>query len=301
MNRYWAIGGVALVVIVALGLLLEKSPFYITKLIPEKDSSGHGSGEYLTDLESPDILVRGKALHALGTFGPDVSPQVVDKVGGFLSSKDPMDRTEASMALVKMVPASKTAFPAIAKAVEDPEALVRYNAITTIIRLGAPDSPGMKPEEMRAAVPGLIKATKDKSNDTNLELYPDTIKSIAALALARASKGTTEGVKPLMQFLEELHNDKSIDLKGNNRGKDASKDPKKNTTPHNSKHANSIIRPMIMCARALGELGPDAKEAVPLLKKIMEDQEKVKIPIVDFNKAALDAITEIEGKTASAK
>jgi HEAT repeat protein len=112
--------------------------------------------------------------------------------------------------------------------------------------------------EARPAVPALINAVKDKKNKTNLNTFPSTIDEVAALALGRASAGTPDGVPVLLEAL---------------------------------KNAEAPVTRMAM-TRALGEVGPEAKAAVPQLQLMCKDS--------DFwvREAAKESLRKIEGSEA---
>jgi HEAT repeat protein len=92
-----------------------------------------------------------------------------------------------------------------------------------------------------------------------LNAFPLTIQGMAALALGRASAGTTEGVAALCEALGAADTD---NLRGN-------------------------------IARALGEVGPDALPAAPQLRELLTSVN------VNVRWTARESLGKIEGKSAA--
>ncbi|MHB1427028.1 MAG: HEAT repeat domain-containing protein [Gemmataceae bacterium] len=92
--------------------------------------------------------------------------------------------------------------------------------------------------QARPAVAVLIRALQRRANRTNLATFAFTIQGMAAFVLGRATVGTTEGVAALIEALESAHT--------------------------SSKRC--------LVAQALGEIGPPARPAVPLLLSLLDDQ-----------------------------
>src|ERR1700719_3359450 len=115
-----------------------------------------------------------------------------------------------------------SAVPAFAQALEGREPLIRRNACVVVSRLGKDALP---------VLPALIKALKDKDNDTNANMFHFTIQEMAALSIGRATAGTAEGVPVLLEALSSA------------------------TKPDMRRYL----------ARALGEVGPEARSAIPAL------------------------------------
>jgi HEAT repeat protein len=121
------------------------------------------------------------------------------------------------------------------------------NAAIALARLRADAKP---------AVPNLIKAIKDKSNKNNLRVFGHTIQEVSALALGRASAGSTDAVGPLAEALDAATTDSERQA----------------------------------MARALGEIGPDARQALKQLRAVKTDQNP------DLKAAVESALARIEGK-----
>jgi HEAT repeat protein len=112
--------------------------------------------------------------------------------------------------------------------------------------------------ESRPAVPALIKALDEDRNENNLQTFTFTIRMMAARALGRASAGTAEGVPALSAALEASRNEAMT----------------------------------LAVTRALGEVGPEARPAVPRLRQLLKDNSK------DVRQAAEEALQHIEAAPA---
>jgi HEAT repeat protein len=92
----------------------------------------------------------------------------------------------------------------------------------------------------RGAVPALIKAFQDESNNRHLPLFFVSIQEMMALTLGRASAGSVEGVPVLKEALE----------------------------------AAQTARSRWVLARALGEVGHEARPAAPQLRVLLTDRDR---------------------------
>jgi HEAT repeat protein len=115
-------------------------------------------------------------------------------------------------------------------------------------------------EEARPAVPAMLKALADDENLTNARAFTVTVHELVALALGRATAGTDEGVPPLTDALK--------------------------------KAATMEIR--VSLIRALGEVGPAAQAAVPLLRPLLQDKDR------NIKEAAEESLRKIEGEAKAA-
>jgi HEAT repeat protein len=114
-------------------------------------------------------------------------------------------------------------------------------------------------EDARPAVPALIAALKDRSNQTVVGTFTVTIQAVAAEALGRASAGSYEAVPALTEALTA---------------------------------ADSAM----MCkavAFALGEVGAEALPAAPLLRALLKAED------VQLRQTAERALRNIEGESAA--
>jgi HEAT repeat protein len=179
-----------------------------------------------------------------------------------LRNTDPEARYEAIFCLGAIGSDAPEAVPALAAILhEDPDRNARRQASLALSKM-APVSRAAVPElaqaladeelwvrmnaavalcrlraDARPAIPALIVALQDDHNQTNLDNFETTIQERAALALAWASEGTDAAVPALTTALEK-------------------------------KPSQSLS---LILIRALGEIGPAARAAVPQLHLLLGD------------------------------
>lgn len=197
-----------------------------------------------------------------------------------LTNADPEVRKEGALALGSIGKGAKKSVPDLAMMiVEDQDANVRAAASFAIMKIGSTAT---------EAVPGLIKGLQDEEgvvrfncanalrvigpdakdatealikalNDEKNQIYSDklilTVQDCIALALAKITKGSDVAVPALMEAL-------------------------KNTKLPPTRKA--VIR-------SLGEIGPAAKAALPLIKEFKSDKDRT------VTEAVKTALEEIEG------
>lgn len=232
------------------GLVIPGSPAFLPSLLVHYSHyyDGHSLGYWLRALGRPDPEIRRRAIFALGAMGPNAAEAVPVLARILREDADPEARHQAALALAKMAPVSAAAVPALSRTLDEDEvALVRMNAVIALSRLGT---------QARSAVPALIRATRRRANRTNLATFSFTIQEEAALALGRATAGTTEGIAVLMEELESART-------SNKRR---------------------------MLARALGEIGPPARVAESRLRSLIADDTP------EVREAALESLRKIEGE-----
>jgi len=149
----------------------------------------------MREINNADDQTRYHAIHCLGAIGADAGEAVPALAKTMREHPDGRTRNEAALALSKMAPASKSAVPAMAEALSDPDYFVRWNAANALFQLRA---------DARPAIPALIKAVQDDTNKTNLGTFMATVQDMAALALGRATTGTPEGVAVLTELLAKV-------------------------------------------------------------------------------------------------
>jgi HEAT repeat protein len=230
--RILFLGTIVLVGAALIALLVPGVTTGIMDRLYRTRYNGHPTDYWMHELKNADPHARQEAVFALGVIGPEAE-EAVPEVCALL--KDPSDRVrcDAALALLKMYPASRGAAPALADVLEDVHPLARINAAITLNRLG-PDA--------RPAVPALLKALGDKKNNEWVPGFQISIREALLQALGRATAGSTDGVAALSAALQ---ND-SLPL---------------------------LIRApcRAAAARALGEVGPEARTAVPLLQAALKD------------------------------
>ncbi len=169
-------GAIVLLTLIGLALLVPVSPAYVPNLMMRYGhlQEGHGTGYWIDALNTPDTAARRHAIYSLGMLGPAAEDAVPAVTNVMLHDPDGKTRGDASLALLKMLPASRNIVPELAQALSDPEPVVRMNAATILFRLK---------EDSRPAVPALIAAMKDKDNEALLTTFTISIQEMVALAL----------------------------------------------------------------------------------------------------------------------
>lgn len=247
--QFWL--GASFAVAASLPFLIPGSPFFLPDwLMSSGYHDGHSTRSWMRRLDSPDPEVRRKAAFALGAIGQPASGAVPALAAILADDPDTKARQQAALALFKLAPASESAVPALSRAVHDPDPLVRIDATFALARLGSVS---------QSAVPALLEALEDADNQTNVEVFPMTVKEAVVMALGRVSAGSTEAVGPLRRVLRSAPTDN--------------------------------LR--IAAARALGEIGPGAMPARKELKRLLEHDDP------DVREAAQEALDKIDGRTQS--
>ncbi|HEY7330063.1 MAG TPA: HEAT repeat domain-containing protein [Gemmataceae bacterium] len=233
-----------------VGLVVPGSPAYLPSLLVHYSHlhGGHTLGYWVRALERPDAEKRLQAIFHLGAMGSDAAEAVPVLARILTDDPDREARHQAALALSKMAPASAAAVPALARALdEDEEAPVRMCAAIALSTLG---------KQAQPAVAVLIRAVERRANRTNLRTFSFTIQEMAALALGRATAGTTEGVAALTEALQS---------------------------------ARTANRRLIL-ARALGEVGAPAHAAAPQLRALLADDSP------NVREAAKESLQKILGE-----
>jgi HEAT repeat protein len=213
---------------------------------------GHPTEHWIHQLKDADPKARQEAVFALGVIGAEAE-EAVPAVCKLLKDPEPRVRCDAALALLKMYPASRKTAPDLAGVLEDEMPLARINAAIALNRLAL---------EARPAVPALLKALGDKRNDQWIPGFQITIREALLQALGRATAGSTDGVAVLSEALKD--------------------DSLPREMPPETR-----VNCRAAAARALGEVGPEAREAVPLLKAAAKEPE---LKLRDAAQAALKKI-----------
>jgi HEAT repeat protein len=246
---------VALLALTAFALLLPASPAYL-----------------------PDLVSRG-------VFGHYYDGHSAGYWTDSLNSPDIEVRRHAIFALGAMGADGGEAVPALAVImVEDPDRQTRSEAALALSKMAPSSRPAvpalaraLADEEpfvrmnaatalfqlrtaARAAIPALIQAFQNDDNSHDLPWFWLNIQDMAALALGRASAGTADGVPVLHEALESA----------------------------TTNRRRSIL------ARALGEVGAEARPAAPRLRVLLADKD------ANVRQAAEEALRKIEGPPAPA-
>jgi HEAT repeat protein len=224
--------------------------------------------------EQQDVTIPPIAARALARQGSAAVPALIEA----LEIKDGRVQAYAAKALKQIGPDAKQAAPALIEVVKkhkDPTHVARLEAIAALGKIG----PAAKD-----AVPTLIEATKEKPPTSPVRL-------VAVAALGQIGPDAKEAVPTLINLLGEEENKsgpvrieaaKALGLIGSAAGREAS-------AALVALVENKQLGPSrIVAINALAQLGPEAKNAVPALKKAAEDTE--------LKDAATKALEKLEGK-----
>jgi HEAT repeat protein len=269
-------------------------------------------------LKDPDPSLRQSTAFALGQIGPG-SKEAIPSLLEALKDKNDEVRTGAIMALKQIKVDAKTAMPFLLETLKDKNIFVRGFAITWMGTLG-PDAKSGVPAlleiakqdkdmsrsvamtlgeigpEAKAGVPWLMELLKDRTNDP---LQYD-LRVQAALALWRI-QGNKEITLPVLR--EALKDPKAyVRIEAAlglwRTGEEKEKmlalllDMLKSKGQGARKQDLEARLVRFQAAAALGEIGPDAKAAVPILLELLGDRE-------DFRKSVADALKKIDPAAAA--
>ncbi len=229
------------------------------------------------------LLSPGSPAYLPNFFGADGRSYDGYPVGhwvGLLGAADPDVRYEAIHALGAIGPDAGEAIPTLAAILtDDPDPGARVEAALALSKM-APASRSAVPAltaalsdrepfvrmdaalalmrlrgEGRPAAPALARALRDDRNRTNLGAFPFTVQEQVAVALGWVTAGTPDAVPALTDALRSARTERSREA----------------------------------AARALGEVGPDARPAVAELRKLTD------APDLGVRQAAREALEKIEG------
>lgn len=191
-------------VLVGIGLIVPGSPVYLPTMIePELTVDGRTAAQLTLALTDPDPDVRRRASDDLGKMNIHATKALPDLLG--LVGNDPDDgvRTIAADAVRKMYPLNGT------DADKDRYAAVVLNNLTAALsdrdpRVRMAAAAGLLNLKRRAApaVPTLLVAAADTTNDTNLDVFRYTIRNQVLIVLGEAAAGTPDAVPALTAILD---------------------------------------------------------------------------------------------------
>jgi HEAT repeat protein len=234
-KQFLLVAGVLLVLAGGASLLIPTTRLMIVGYLRgEPFHRGRPVGFWIAQLQSDDYLERRKAALVLGVMGTKAKGAIPALTAALQDEAEV--RREAAFALSKIGPDAAPAIPAVIEAVaKEPgfreDILERYAEI--LVGLG-PD-----------AIPELAKALKHKHFGTRF---------CAANALARFGRKAKEAIPALIEAL---------------------KDPTTQAAARDVWLSSFFTRPDWMLfhqiAAALGEMGPDAHEAVPVMLAALQN------------------------------
>lgn len=281
----------------------------------ERKDGGEGKGQpdvaglvkVIADLDAPEAK-RGDAIRAVGAMGPAGKVAVPALVDVMKKSRQPKLRLEATLALGKIGPDAKEAVPALTALMEG--ANESGDEDLALRRAAARSLGGIGPEAA-SAVPAINKQLdkEPKRTSKTFKFEPDFYYMVdLSQALAQIDK-SSKGVELLIMFLDkgwDLNREMVASLKLTDLEFDYFKQPgidryamralgaigpgAKQAIPKLLPYAtNGSYRPGeheigIDAAKALGEMGPEAREVLPSLRKFLDT--------VDSSKEHRDAVRE---------
>jgi len=214
----------------------------------ELRDQGRTLTELIEQLDHNDFEVRRSAARTLEQKGPEARG-AIDALIEALEDKDEYVRAAAGRALGKIGPEAERAIPALMKLIKDHVMIVRMGAA---VGLG-----GIGPKAMEA-IPLLAEALESQNEDHNVKYR--AAEALGAIG-SEAVPALTEAVKNNQYFVRRI----SARALGNT-GAAAAVGPLIEALEDDDRNVRSIS------AQMLGKIGPDAKEAVPALKKALQDK-----------------------------
>jgi HEAT repeat protein len=252
---------------------------------------------------SSDQGIAQAAKQAVAKIGPLTKNDIPALMASLKENNRPV-RLFALATLTQLGADAKGAVPAIAALVTDADEAVWSESLITLEKLGP---------VAEAAIPSLLPLLKDKDSTVRLRVAEvvaaiGTFRAVPAVetlseflkpkeatgirlraiaALAKLGPEAWPGVRPLIQAIK----DKDSEIRST--ATDALGKIGKEAVPVLVEalqgDINSNVR--LACCQALGEIGPEAKDAIPVLRATStEDRNK------DVQKAALVAIDKIQRK-----
>ena len=201
--------------------------------------------ELATALKTGDKALRIELIHALGKIGTTAAaavPQLIE----FVDDDSSDLRAALFAALGSIGPGAKPVVPALLKAVKDVNPETRAHAVAALAKIEA---------DAKAVMPILDEALADQSA---------AVRKVAAEAAGKLGEAAQDAVPKLFALLK-AEEDRAVAL-------DSLRQIKVKSTPL-LVEALSINDPSVrlFACESLGRLGPLAKDAIPALKKALND------------------------------
>lgn len=255
---------------------------------PDAKDAADGLVQCLGD---DDAQVRQKAAYALGKLGVK-SDNVINGLVKALSDKEEMVSTQAIETLKGIGPPTKEALPTLAKlASKDSPQATRELALGLLSQMGEPAAPtfqdllknadALATIEIIRVLPAMGKGAKPLLPALQTIMVKDRHWDAEEELLTTFKKCGADGAAGLAKVLKTLH------------------DPKvKETFAPNDSRSISLLK-------AIGEIGPDAKDTVVDLIVLLYDREGLRPQILqclgDIGPAAKLAIPDVESMVKNAK
>jgi HEAT repeat protein len=237
-------------VVLALGSLGPQARGVVTDLL-----------EKLKDNDPEVRKAAAQAVARIGVEGKGSVPQLID----LLKDRNVETRRAGAVLLAKLGPDGKEAAPTLAATLKDPDREIRRSALEALAQYGA---------DAKAAVPGLRDILKGKDKT----LHPNALDVLSQLGPA-----AKDAIPELIELLEDPSLRESAATALGKIGKPAVPALKEALKDNNAKvRAGACM--------ALGEIGPDAKEALFALSSLQRDRD------ANVRDAATDAMRKVQRK-----
>jgi HEAT repeat protein len=301
---------------------------------PPTEVGGKTLSHWVSELKHTDPSVRESAIKALPHFGSAATDVVVPHLLDRFHDSDACPRVRA-VAILRLVPVADKDVPKVVAALntrllEDPQAVIRYEAAVTLQRFG---------EESRGALPGLLQCVNDRATFALRQACAAALKQAgrdskgvpvreATLALLKALHDPAQEVRleavlalgqmgrpaePLLaQVVKELQGmqgdrDKVVQIwaQVSVMALDKVTEPGVGFLVKHLKHPEMEVR--VNAIQALGTVGTKARSAVPNLIDALGDKEVGVVVLVcqalvalgDGGPKVINALTELsENKKA---
>jgi HEAT repeat protein len=290
--------------------------------------------ELVKALDDPSPAVRRRALWALAVIGPDAR-EALPRLCEMLQVKDVTTRMLAAQALIEMGPVARPALPLLVKALRDPEGEVRFLAARALHEI-SPDTvdhlvPLLKDDDWSLRLSAVLALPMFVERTEAIQALADAlrdphgkVRGAAAAALVQLGPKADAAVPTLIGYLRDDDPERQAqafaalmaigvppgskllaDLGAMNfaegkkwAGADLTggrKDEVKRLAaalddPNATRRLGAVL--------ALGQMGPDAKEAVPRLwKAFARENNRAVLAAMQLVLPALDPKHKLEGKS----
>ncbi len=262
---------VILLAVVGLALALPNSPVNLSKLLePEPKFKDRTYKEWAGDLAAADKQTRVAAATSLGRLNSDGRKALPELVRVMHTDSEPDVRAAASEAVGKMAMDKDTdamkneyanlTLEAFQAGLSDSDPRVRHNVAMGLIKLK---------DRGRAAVPALVTAIADPKNDTNLDMYPATIRQVMLRAVGELAAGMPDGVATFIAILDiTVAPPKAPPGPRNREGGEVTKEQSDDT---NRFVTESITRRIAV--NGLGLAGEHGRSAAPKIRELLKSKD----------------------------
>jgi len=237
----------------------------------ERLYEGRPLADWTADLEKPDALVRRRAAAALAAFGADATGPLGQAVA---SDADPEVRLEAIKSIGRLGPAGTPAVPALVQGARDRVTFVRRGAVTALGNVRA-----ATPEALEALIHGLV--------DPDAAVIDNAAHSLISLG--------APAIGPLTQSLKDpdggLRQMAVLTLSSGIRFGKLRPIPPETVAALIETLGDTDQDIRDEAARALADLGPQARDALPALRRMAASDPADSVRLV-----ARRAIDQIESR-----